>query len=73
MATDAAEARSQNRRYRHRANRELTDENAMAEAEKTHRDKPADGTLFERLTPELSGSRPQTVGCAESAPGCPLE
>jgi hypothetical protein len=26
----------------------------MAEAEKTRRDKPADGTLFERLTPELS-------------------
>jgi hypothetical protein len=54
MATDAAEARSQNRRYRHRASRKLDDENAMAEAEKTHRDKPTDGMLFERLTPELS-------------------
>jgi hypothetical protein len=41
MTTDAAEARRQNRRYRHRANRELNDENAMAEAEKTRRDKPA--------------------------------
>jgi hypothetical protein len=58
MATDAAEARSQNRRYRHRASRELDDENAMAEAEKTHRDKPTDGMLFERLTPKLTGVRP---------------
>jgi hypothetical protein len=41
-ATDVAEARRQNRRYRHRANRERKDENALAEAEKTRRDQPAE-------------------------------
>jgi hypothetical protein len=30
----------------------------MAEAAKTHRDKPTDGMLFERLTPKLTGVRP---------------
>jgi hypothetical protein len=30
----------------------------LAEAENTRRDQPTDGTLFERLTPKLTGVRP---------------